>query len=141
MAKLKVEIPKELLSQINMISVNADILFGEMVKTGAEVVYKNIMANFPKSFADSDIRNCLKITNTYITPSDDGINVKVGFYGYFYNHKNQLVPAPLVANVMEYGRSGIDFPKHPFMRKSFRVAEIEKAMLDKQKELTGGLLE
>ena len=68
-------------------------------------------------------------------------NTKVGFYGYFENDEGKKVPAPLVANVFEYGRSGLPFPKHPFLRKSFKKSEIEQAMLKVQKEKSGGLLE
>lgn len=141
MAKLKIEIPNDILKDIEFMQKNCEVVFGEMCKTGAEQVYQNILSNLPSAVANSDMRNCLKITKKFITPSDQGINVKVGFFGYFYNEKNQLVPAPLVANIWEYGRSSSDFPSHPFMRKSFRVGEIKKVMLEKQKELTGGLLE
>ena len=84
---------------------------------------------------------CLKITKTYKTPSDDGINTKVGFFGYFKNENGRLTPAPLVANVFEYGRSNLPFPKQPFMRKSFKKKEIEDAMLKAQKQASGGLLD
>jgi hypothetical protein len=84
---------------------------------------------------------CLKITKTYKTPSDDGINTKVGFYGYFENEDGKTVPAPLVANVFEYGRSTSTFPKQPFLRKSFKKSEIEQAMLKAQKQASGGLLD
>ena len=101
----------------------------------------NIRANVPKSIRNSKMMNCLKITKTYKTPSDDGINTKVGFYGYFQNEDGKTVPAPLVANVFEYGRSNLPFPKQPFMRKSFKKGEIEQAMLKAQKKASGGLLD
>ena len=77
---------------------------------------------------------CLKITKTYKTRSDDGINTKVGFYGYFQNENGVETPAPLVVNVFEYGRSGKSFPKKPFVRKSFNKAQIERAMLRVQEK-------
>jgi len=141
MAKFQLEVPKNLLDDIATLQNECEVIFKEMTKVGAEVVYKNILANMPKSLATSEIRECLKITKPYIANVDGSVNTKIAFYGYFYNHKNELVPAPLVANVWEYGRSGLPFPKHPFMRKSFKAGQIEKAMLDKQKELTGGLLQ
>ena len=141
MAKFSLEIPKELLSDIETLRASTELVFGEMCKTGAEQVHKNILANMPPAIATSDMKNCLKITDKYITPSDGGVNVKVGFFGYFENEKGETVPAPLVANVWEYGRSSSDFPKYPFIRKSFRAGELKKVMLEKQKELTGGLLE
>lgn len=139
MAKFDMELPAEIIKDFETIYGNTETILGEMTKAGARVVYDNIQANVPKSFRGSDIMNCLKITKVYKTPSDGGINTKVGFYGYFTNQDGRIVPAPLVANVFEYGRS--DFPKHPFLRKSFRKAQIEKAMLDAQKRASGGLLE
>jgi hypothetical protein len=60
--------------------------------------------------------------------------MKVGFSGYFKNENGELVPAPLVANVFEYGRSGEPFPKQPFIRKSFKKSAIQKAMEKEQKK-------
>jgi hypothetical protein len=77
---------------------------------------------------------CLKITKVYKTPSDDGVNTKVAFYGYFINENKKKVPAPLVANVTEYGRSNSPYPKKPFLRRAFKKAEIEKAMLAVQEK-------
>lgn len=141
MAKFELELPTEIMKDIQKIYDNSDEIFAEMTKAGAEVVNRNIEANVPQSIRNSKMMNCLKITKTYKTPSDDGINTKVGFYGYFENEDGKIVPAPLVANVFEYGRSNLPFPKHPFMRKSFKKGEIEQAMLKAQKRASGGLLE
>lgn len=139
MAKFTMQLPKEIMDDFNKIYNNSEKIFGAMTRAGAETVLSNVESNIPPSFRDSKIMNCLKITETYKTPSDDGINTKVGFYGYFENHKGKTVPAPLVANVFEYGSSTV--PKQPFLRKSFRKAQIEKAMLKAQKEASGGLLD
>jgi hypothetical protein len=139
MAKFEMQLPKEIMDDFKRINDNADEIFGEMTRAGADVVYQNIKANVPPSFKGSKIMNCLKITKTYETPSDDGINTKVGFYGYFMNHNGVKTPAPLVANVFEYGKS--DFTKRPFLRKSFNKKKIEKAMLEAQRKASGGLLE
>lgn len=141
MARFEMQLPTEIMKDIQKIYNNADEIFGEMTKAGAEVVNRNIEANVPQSIKNSKMMNCLKVTKTYKTPSDDGINTKVGFYGYFENEDGKIVPAPLVANVFEYGRSNLPFPKHPFMRKSFKKSEIEQAMLKAQKRASGGLLE
>lgn len=141
MAKFEMQLPTEIMKDIQKIYNNADEIFGEMTKAGAEVVNHNIEANVPQSIKNSKMMNCLKVTKTYKTPSDDGINTKVGFYGYFENEDGKIVPAPLVANVFEYGRSNLPFPKHPFMRKSFKKGEIEQAMLKAQKRASGGLLD
>lgn len=137
----KLELPTEILEDIQKIYKNTDEIFGEMTRAGAEVVQNNIQANIPPGIRNSKMMDCLKVTKTYKTPSDDGINTKVGFYGYFENEDGKTVPAPLVANVFEYGRSSAPFPKQPFMRKSFKKKEIEEAMLRAQIKASGGLLD
>ena len=141
MAKFNLELPTEIMKDIQKIYNNADQIFGEMTRAGAEVVESNIRASVPKSIRNSKMMNCLKVTKTYKTPSDDGINTKVGFFGYFQNEDGKTVPAPLVANVFEYGRSNLPFPKQPFMRKSFKKKQIEDAMLKAQSKASGGLLD
>jgi hypothetical protein len=141
MAKFEMQLPTEIIKDFQKIDKNAEKIFGEMTKAGAEVVNSNIRANVPKAIRNSKMMDCLRITKTYKTPSDDGINTKVGFYGYFQNEDGKTVPAPLVANVFEYGRSNAPFPKQPFMRKSFKKGDIEQAMLKAQRKASGGLLE
>ena len=141
MATFEMQLPDDVIKQFETISQNSEKIFGEMTKAGADVVLHNIRANIPESLKDSAFMKCLKVTKVYRTPSDGGINTKVGFFGYFETKEGRTVPAPLVANVYEYGRSSVPFPKQPFLRKSFKKNEIEKAMLDVQKELSGGLLE
>lgn len=139
MAHFNLELPTGIIKDFEKIYNNSDEIFGKMTRAGAEVVLENIKSNVPKSFVDSEIMNCLKITKTYKTPTDDGINTKVGFFGYFENKDGKKTPAPLVANVFEYGSTTVS--KKPFLRKSFNKSQIEKAMLDEQKKLSGGLLE
>lgn len=139
MAKFELEFPNDILKDFEKIYGNTDKIFGEMTKAGAEVVEKNVKANVPESFKKSKIMKCLKVTKTYKTKTDDGINNKVAFYGYFINHNGVKTPAPLVANVFEYGSSKVT--KKPFMRKSFKKKQIEKAMLEAQKKASGGLLD
>lgn len=145
MAKFEMIMPDEIMKGLEEINNGCKDVFGEMTRAGAEVAYKNVLSNMPESFKNSDIRNCLKMTRTYDTPTDDGINTKVGFYGYFESKKktkdgkNVIVPAPLVANVFEYGST--KFKKKPFFRKSFKKAQIEKAMLEVQSKAFGGLLD
>lgn len=141
MAKFQIELPTEIMRDIKRIHDNADEIFGEMTKAGAEAVEKNIQASLPDGIRKSNMMKCLRTTRTYKTPSDDGINTKVGFFGYFEDENGRVKPAPLVANIFEYGRSGSPFPKHPFLRKSFKKGEIEAVMLKVQKEKSGGLLD
>ena len=139
MASFSLELPKDIMDDFQKLYNSTDKIFGAMTQAGAEVALENVKANVPASFRSSKIMNCLMVTKTYKTPSDDGINNKVGFYGYFENEDGKITPAPLVANVFEYGST--KFQKQPFFRKSFRKEQIEKAMLKAQKDASGGLLE
>lgn len=143
MAKFQAELPTDLIKTFEMIGANAQKMLGEMTRAGAEVVHVNILATVPDSFRDSDIMSCLDVTDTYKTPTDDGINTRVAFYGYFTpkrspgpkwiaTHGHDQMAAELVCNVFEYGRSGHYFPKHPFIRKAFKKDQIEAAMLKVQ---------
>ena len=126
MASFKEELPNDLIKMFQELDRDSEKMIGEMTKVGAEVVYKNVLKNMPKSFKGSNIMKCLKITRVYKTPSDGGMNTKVALYGYFKNKRGVTTPAPLVANVFEHGTSTVK--KQPFMRTSFRKAEIESEM-------------
>ena len=141
MAKFVAELPDAILKDFEKIYGNTEKIFGEMTKAGAQLAYNNIVANVPEGIRNSGMMDTLMISRVYRTPSDDGINTKVLFNGYFINEDGVRTPAPLVANVFEYGRSNAPFPKQPFLRKSFRKSEIEKAMLEAQKQASGGLLD
>ena len=134
MAKVKFEIPKELLNQMKKLEQDTPEMMKSMVDAGADTVLERMRSNAPAGMKNSPIMNCLSKTRAYETPSDDGINVKVGFAGYFTNEEGKRTPAPLVANVFEYGRSSSAFPKQPFMRKSFNKGAITKAMEAVQKK-------
>ena len=140
MAKMAVVLPDQVLRDMRKVHDNTEEIFGAMTKAGAEVAYRSITNNAPEAVKSSKMIRCLKVTRTYRTPTDGGINNKVGFYGYFQNENGETVPAPLVANVFEYGRSNSPFPKQPFFRHSFNKGEITKAMLRAQEEASGGLL-
>ena len=126
MAKIDLELPNDLIKEFEQLDVNTEKMMGEMTKAGVEVVHRKVLKNIPKSFIGSNIMKCLKTTKVYKTKSDDGINTKIAFYGYFINKRRVEEPAPLVANVFEHGTSTVK--KQPFMRKSFSKSEIEAEM-------------
>lgn len=131
MAAFEEQLPTELMEQFEFLDKNTDTMLKQMTREGAKTVLANVKANVPPSFRESGIMKCLKLTRSYNTPSDDGVATKVAFYGYFMNHngkKSYKVPAPLVCNLFEYGRSNSLYPRHPFMRRSFVGSEIESAM-------------
>ena len=124
MAKFNEELPYELMKVFEDLETDCDEMFGEMCKAGAEVVCNNVKANMKKAFKTTkSLEKGLKITKVYKTPSDDGINVHVGFYGY----NEEGVPIPLIAQAREYGTSRGE-TKKPFFRKSFKKKDIEQAM-------------
>lgn len=128
MAKVKFEMPTEIINQLKKLNQETPEMMKAMVEAGAETVLERMRSGAPEGMKSSSIMNCLSTTRPYEAPSDDSINVKVGFAGYFINENGVRTPAPLVANVFEYGRSSSPFPKQPFMRKSFNRGAITKAM-------------
>lgn len=141
MAKLVLDIDDSVLKDISYIDKQFDHIFGGMTKAGAEVVYKNVISALPESLRSSGFSSHVKLSKVYKTPSDDGINTKVMITGYFINKDGRKTPAPLVANMFEYGSSKKNYPKQPFFRKSFKKSQIKKAMEEAQKNLSGGLLD
>lgn len=135
MAKFNAELPFDLIEQFkDLADSGAEKMLKEMVDAGAEVVEKNIRANMKTAFKDpSRLEKCLVKTKAYKTSSDDGVNEKVAFYGYYVNEQGKTVPAPLVAQAREYGTSKGE-AKKPFIRKAFKKAEITEAMLKVQEQ-------
>lgn len=141
MAKFTFDIDDSVLKDISYIDKQFDHIFGDMTKAGAEVVYKNVISALPESLRSSGFSSHVKLSRVYKTPSDDGINTKVMITGYFINKDGRKTPAPLVANMFEYGSDKKNYPKQPFFRKSFKKSQIMKAMEEEQKKLSGGLLD
>lgn len=143
MARFDSELPTELLKVFDELETNCEEIFGNMTKAGAEVVYKNVKSNMAKSFKSTKaLDKGLKITKVYKTPSDDGINVYVGFYGYDPDSKPTKrhpygTPIPLIALAREYGTSRGE-QKKPFLRKSFNKSQIEQEMLKVQNKYIKG---
>ena len=124
-------LPKELIQMFETLEKDTDKMLSDMVQAGAKVAEANVRANMPKNLAKV-IDSNVKVSKVYKTPTDDGINQQVVISGYFVNRWKQVTPAPLVANIFEYGRSGAKYPKKPFFRKSFNEQQIENAMLKVQ---------
>lgn len=127
-------LPDDLIKMFTDLEKDTEQMISDMVTAGAAVVEANVNAKMPRDFKKVLNGNNVKITKVYKTPSDDGINCQVMITGYFINRHKQVTPAPLVANIFEYGRSGAPYPKQPFFRASFNESQIEQAMLDAQKK-------
>ena len=126
--------PDDLIKMFSELEKNTEQMLSDMVKAGAQVVEANVNAKMPRDLKKVLNGNNIKVTKTYKTPSDDGINCQVMITGYFVNRYNQVTPAPLVANLFEYGRSGAPYPKKPFFRACFNEKQIETAMLKAQEK-------
>ena len=82
MAKFQAELPNDLIKVFDELETDAEIMMGEMCKAGATVVYNKVVSGLGRAFKSTDsLLKGLKITKVYETPSDEGINVHVGFYG------------------------------------------------------------
>ena len=141
MAKIVFDIDDSVQKDISYIDKDFERIFGGMTQEAAKVVMNNVKNSMPSALKKSLSSENVKISKVYKTPSDDGINTKVMITGYFTNEKGKKTPAPLVANMFEYGSSKRKYPKHPFFRKSFKKSQIMKAMEDAQKKLSWGLLD
>ena len=142
MAKFNAELPNDLIKQFNKLEQNAEKMMGEMTRAGAEIALSNAKASSPKS----EIASHIKLSRTYKTPSDEGINTKVYVSGYIpFSDPNRKsfarkggngkmyyttagVPADFLVKLYEYGRSNRKFPKKPFFRKAFNKSQISSAM-------------
>ena len=139
MAKFNAELPRDLIEVFEDLETNSSVMMGEMCKAGARVVYDKVVSNMKKVFDPNRVGSLLKglkVTKVYETPSDDGINVHIGFYGYDGVPTKQYpkgTPIPLKAMAREYGTHGGEWEKKkPFFRKSFAKKDIEQAMLEVQ---------
>lgn len=129
MASYRAELPRDLISQFQNLEANTPEMLGEMVKAGADVALSNIKAKMPQALREGLTDNNIGLSRVYRTPSDDGINCEAMIWGYFKNRNGVETPAPLVANMFEYGSSKRNYPRQPFFRSSFNKSQITAAML------------
>lgn len=138
MAKFTEILPTELIKQFETLELNTEKMLGEMVEEGAKVAEQNIIAKMPRALREGLGSDNIITSRVYKTPSDDGINCQAMIVGYFTNRDGEETPAPLVANMFEYGSSSRKYPKQPFFRQSFNKGQIEKAMLRVQEKYIKG---
>lgn len=134
MARFVGGLPDELIKEFTKLEINTPKMLGEMVQAGADVAKANIKAKMPTALREGLTDNNIILTKVYKTPSDDGINCQAMISGYFTNHNGEVTPAPLVANMFEYGSRSRKYPKQPFFRQSFNKSQIETAMLKVQEK-------
>ena len=164
MAKVLLSLPAGIIKDFERLNKDADKIFGAATKAGAEKVAQNVRSAVPVQ----ELAEHVRISRTYKTPSDDGINTKVYFSGYlsFKGNRTEFrrrgrsgskvytttkgVPAEFVAQTLEYGTTlrttedgqnrGLVL-KRPFFRKSFRASQISAIMKRTMKNLSGGLID
>lgn len=147
MAKFEMELPNDLIKQFEALNQNAEKIMGDMTEAGAKAVAQSIRIKCPDV-----LKNHIKISVTYKTPSDGAINTKVYFGGYVpfsspsrkyfqsivkgHSYSNPKgVPASFLAILYEYGRSNAPFPKHPSLRSAIgNKSAIEQAMMEAQEK-------
>lgn len=121
MAKFKMQLPTELIDEFRSLRSEAPEMFEEMTRAGAEVVKQNVMSNIQTAFKDaSKLTPYLKITKTYRTRKDDGVNTKIGFYGYYKEGEKQFF-------VTTYDTEGYQYKtgkKHRQTRQAGRHGDI-----------------
>lgn len=161
MARLKLELPSELIKQFDELEKSSDETFGKMSTAGAKVVYKNIKNNMNTVFSGdtkSKMEAGLKITRTYKSPKKETIGNFVGFYGYIpfsdpkrkvfrrkggngdYYETDKGVPREFLANLYEYGSNGKGISASRFIKKSQKKSEIEQAMQEVLDKETKGIV-
>ena len=139
MAKFSGELPTELIKEFTQLDINLDKMLGEMVEEGARATMDIVKSKVPRGLREAIDDSNITLSKVYKTPSDDGINCQVMITGYFTNRNGEKTPAPLVANMFEYGSSiRTNYPKQPFFRQSFNKQTIEKVMLNVQKKYIQG---
>ncbi len=166
MAKMVVTLPDEVINDVKRIDSNYDRIFGGMTDAGADVMMSYIQKGAKWAFGSAAAKplKALKKTKVYKTPSDGGINTKVAFYGYQgpkftkdgryvkviirgkYDYSSLGVPWPIITAARSSGTiyrtpGGIEKAKAFMPQALAHKSEIKKAMLEKQKELSGGLLD
>ena len=138
MAKFTGNLPNDLIKQFESLALNTEKMLGDMVETGAQVARENIIAKMPDTLYNGLETNNIIVSKVYKTPSDDAINCQAMITGYFTNKNGEKTPAPLVANMFEYGSTNRKYPKQPFFRQAFNAKQIEAAMLRVQDEYIKG---
>ena len=139
MANFYLKLPDEEIKRFERLGVNTGKMLEDMTQAGARVVCDIVRAKIPKGLAKSLSDDNLGVTAPYRTPSDDGVNTQVMITGYFTNRYGKKTPAPLVANMFEYGSSSNpNYPRKRFFRIAFKPEPIRKAMLEVQDKYLRG---
>lgn len=110
MAKMTINMPKNFMNDISVLANKEDTVAEAALKAGAEVVYKKVKSNLSsvvgndtkyKSRSTGQLESALGISDV-LTDSNGNHNIKVGFA----ENRTDGQTNALIANVLEYGKSG-----------------------------------
>lgn len=142
MAHFKAVLPNEVFADVHALAGGCDEMINQMVIAGAEVVKENVYKRMPdglKKYANSET---LHVTKPYKMPKMGATACSIWFGGYkkeidgkdHSKDDDHGTALELIANMFEYGSKHRNYPKQPFLRRSFHKREIERAMLKAQKK-------
>ncbi|MCM1166441.1 MAG: HK97 gp10 family phage protein [Lachnospiraceae bacterium] len=146
MAKCNVKLPEETLLKLSKLGKNIDRITAAMLEDGAAVVQAQAEKNLEavigkgtkyKSRSTGGLQKLVKSTKVYEIANGDR-HIKIGVWGYYYPNGRET-PAPLVANVLEHGRSNMTAKPwlKPALSKSRKacIAAMQKRFDDEVKKL------
>ena len=133
MAKCEVEIPNDIYQMIQKLNSNREEILTSTLETGGEVVLNAVRSNLNRAIRNSSNRSTGELKNSLgmspVKLNSRGIyNVKIGFseprrkqYTAKKKRSYYTITNSLIANVLEYGKSG-QSPR-PFMRPAKVMSE------------------
>lgn len=141
MAKVQVKIPEEFLLRLSRLGDKTDEIIPKVLEAGGEVVEQKVRANLSavigrdtkeESRSTGELLSALGVTPAKID-RDGNYNVKVGFSEPRPDGRSNA----MIANVLEYGKSGQ--PAKPFMKPARSAArapciEAMKAAFEREVE-------
>ena len=141
MAKAGFKLPEEFLLKISRLADKTDEIVPKVLKSGAQVVEKKLKSNLnsvigtntkQESESTGQLSSALGISPA-LQDKNENYNIKVGFRENRSDGKSNA----LIANILEYGKSGQ--PPRPFLKPAKSASRNEcidamKASLDKEFE-------
>ena len=141
MAKVQVKMPEEFLLRLSRLGDKTDEIIPKVLEAGGEVVEQKVRANLSavigrdtkeESRSTGELLSALGVTPAKID-RDGNYNVKVGFSEPRPDGRSNA----MIANVLEYGKSGQ--PAKPFMKPARSAArapciEVMKTAFEREVE-------
>ncbi len=126
------KLPEETLLKLSRLGKNIDRISAAMLEEGAAVLQEQAEKNLSevvgsgtkyKSRSTGGLQQLVKLSKVYKISNGDS-HIKVGVWGYYYPNGKET-PAPLVANVLEHGRS--DMAAKPWLKPA--ISKARKACI------------